>query len=423
MGRLLKNRIYDMMHKSVVGSLMTFTAAGSIYLLYKGFRWMTVVRPKMTEQYRKDKEGKMLEEQKIHEAELLKDDPELLKVLAPLNNLLKEKVPLRWTKVENNAFVSAKKLLINSQTLVHYDPSLQLYLSCDASSYGAGAVLCRNIYVFYRPISFASCTLTDAQLNGWSIEMSYPSFMSCSVWKAELSVEQGCVLWGVMVIVHSVLQEQMLTELHETHPGIHVDFAGPVSGHTYLVIADVYSKYPEIVKMKNTTSSVTIKVLPERFSRYGVPEMIVSVNGPRLVSQEFEQFCAMNGIVHRTSAVYKPATNGQAERVVQILKTAIKQAELSNEDIDSYIQLGDNVSVRNFGPTCGSDVDQMIKSTQSTTVSVDVEPEHSVIHSEGAAPVNVDIDAAPSPNIKILYRQSVKTLMLYLKRQLNIMKQ
>ena len=120
--------------------------------------------------------------------------------------------------------------------------------------------------------------------------------------------------------------------------GIHVDFAGPVSGHTYLVIADVYSKYPEIVKMKNTTSSVTIKVLPERFSRYGVPEMIVSVNGPRLVSQEFEQFCAMNGIVHRTSAVYKPATNGQAERVVQILKTAIKQAELSNEDIDSYIQ-------------------------------------------------------------------------------------
>jgi len=41
MGRLLKNRIYDMMHKSVVGSLMTFTAAGSIYLLYKGFRWMT----------------------------------------------------------------------------------------------------------------------------------------------------------------------------------------------------------------------------------------------------------------------------------------------------------------------------------------------------------------------------------------------
>ena len=86
-------------------------------------------------------------------------------VLAPLNNLLKEKVPLRWTKVENNAFVSAKKLLINSQTLVHYDPSLQLYLSCDASSYGAGAVLCRNIYVFYRPISFASCTLTDAQRN------------------------------------------------------------------------------------------------------------------------------------------------------------------------------------------------------------------------------------------------------------------
>jgi len=119
---------------------------------------------------------------------------------------------------------------------------------------------------------------------------------------------------------------------------IHVDFAGPVSGHTYLVIVDAYSKFPEIVKMNTITSSATIKVLREMFSRYGVPEIVVSDNGPQLVSQEFEQFCAMNGIVHRTSAVYRPATNGQAERVVQILKTAIKQAELSNEDVDSYIQ-------------------------------------------------------------------------------------
>lgn len=80
MGRLLKNRVYDVMHKSVVGSLMAFTAVGSIYLLYKGLRWVTVVRPKMTEAYRKEKEQQMLEEQRLHEAELLKDnDPELLK--------------------------------------------------------------------------------------------------------------------------------------------------------------------------------------------------------------------------------------------------------------------------------------------------------------------------------------------------------
>ena len=34
-----------------------------------------------------------------------------------------------------------KELILNSQTPVHYDHTLPLYLSYDASSYGAGAVL------------------------------------------------------------------------------------------------------------------------------------------------------------------------------------------------------------------------------------------------------------------------------------------
>ena len=107
----------------------------------------------------------------------------------------------------------------------------------------------------------------------------------------------------------------------------------------WILLVDAYSKFPEVVKMNSTTSTATIKALREIFSRFGLPEILVSDNGPQLVSQEFEQFCTKNGIVHRTSAVYKPATNGQAERVVQILKSAIKQAELSNNDVETYIQL------------------------------------------------------------------------------------
>ena len=86
-------------------------------------------------------------------------------VLAPLNRLLKKDVKWRWTKTEEQAFVNAKKLLLKSQTLVHYDDALPLYLSCDASSYGAGAVLSHYIGNNYRPIAFASCTLTPAQKN------------------------------------------------------------------------------------------------------------------------------------------------------------------------------------------------------------------------------------------------------------------
>ena len=56
-------------------------------------------------------------------------------------------------------------------------------------------------------------------VNGWPTEISDPPFMPYSIRKAEPSVEQGCVLRGARVIVPSVLQEQMLTELRETHPG------------------------------------------------------------------------------------------------------------------------------------------------------------------------------------------------------------
>ena len=73
-------------------------------------------------------------------------------------------------QTEEQACVNAKKLLLESQTLVHYDDALPLYLSYDVSSYGAGAVLSPYIDNHYRPIAFASCTLTPAQKNYYQLD-------------------------------------------------------------------------------------------------------------------------------------------------------------------------------------------------------------------------------------------------------------
>ena len=89
--------------------------------------------------------------------------------------------------------------------------------------------------------------------------------------------------------------------------------------------------------MTSTTSSATITALRDIFSRHGLPEILVSDNGSQFSSTEFEQFCTNNGIMHRTSAPYKPSTNGQAERVVQILKSAIKQAQATQTDVSAVI--------------------------------------------------------------------------------------
>ena len=38
--------------------------------------------------------------------------------------------------------------------------------------------------------------------------------------QTELSVQQGCILWGNRVVVPRSLRPQVLNELHDSHPGI-----------------------------------------------------------------------------------------------------------------------------------------------------------------------------------------------------------
>ena len=72
--------------------------------------------------------------------------------------------------------------------------------------------------------------------------------------------------------------------------GIHVDFAGPFMQSMFLIVIDAFSKWPEVVVMNSTTTAKTIDELRVLFSRWGLPEQIVSDNGPQFKSEEFEFF-------------------------------------------------------------------------------------------------------------------------------------
>ena len=96
-----------------------------------------------------------------------------------------------------------------------------------------------------------------------------------------------------------------------------------------------FSKYPEVIKMSSTTSEGTINVCV--FSRFGYPETLVSDNGPQFSSSGFSKLCIDNGINHVTSSVHKPSTNGQAERVVQVLKSAAQQSKLTGESLHTLL--------------------------------------------------------------------------------------
>ena len=216
-------------------------------------------------------------------------------------------------------------------------------------------------------------------LLGWPESPLGDDFKPYQSRSSELSVLDGCVLWGSRVIIPPQGRQAVLNELHDTHPGtsrmkalarsyiwwpqmdaeiencvkscsvcqelrasppsaplhpwqwpsepwsrLHLDFAGPYMGHMFLVIQDAHSKWLDAHMMHTITSSKTIEVLRTVFATHGLPRKVVTDNGPSFVSQEFETFMQGNGVQHITSAPYHPSTNGLAERGVQTLKRGLK---------------------------------------------------------------------------------------------------
>ena len=86
--------------------------------------------------------------------------------LAPLHKLLQKNTPWKWESEQQEAFEIAKASLSSSTCLTHYDPAKSLVVSCDASSYGVGAVLAHELTDgSTQPIAYASRSLSPAEKN------------------------------------------------------------------------------------------------------------------------------------------------------------------------------------------------------------------------------------------------------------------
>ena len=114
---------------------------------------------------------------------------------------------------------------------------------------------------------------------------------------------------------------------------IHIDHLGPIEGKMILVVIDARSKWIEAIPVPSTSSISTITVLRNLFATHGIPELIFSDDGTSFTSEEFGTFCKRNGIRHKTSAPYHPASNGLAERAVQVVKTGLRKNTKGSMDL------------------------------------------------------------------------------------------
>lgn len=92
-----------------------------------------------------------------------------------------------------------------------------------------------------------------------------------------------------------------------------------------MVLIDSHSKWIDVKHMYSTNASSTIDELRLIFGEHGIPEEVVSDNGPPFQSLEFKLFIRLNGVKHVLTPPYHPASNGAAERSIRIVKEALSK--------------------------------------------------------------------------------------------------
>jgi transposase InsO family protein len=228
-------------------------------------------------------------------------------------------------------------------------------------------------------------------LSGWPLTIT-DNFQAYYRIRDELSTSNGCITWGLRTIIPNCFRNSLLNYLHSSHPGmtrmkvharryfwwpsmdkeiedivrkcssctenskqptkaplspwpvpdqpwkrIHMDFMGKFMGLYFLIIVDAFSKWIEVVTMHNPSTKATIDALSSLFARYGLCEIIVSDNGSQFTSTEFNEFCARNGIKHITTSPGHPQSNGQAERYVDTVKSALKKGLQNGGNISDVL--------------------------------------------------------------------------------------
>ena len=97
-----------------------------------------------------------------------------------------------------------------------------------------------------------------------------------------------------------------------------------------LIAVDALTKYIECEIVRTTSVTDTIDALNSIFSRNGLCDTIVSDNACCFTAQEFQNFLKSKGINHITPPPYSPASNGQAERGVGVIKGLLKKGDIND---------------------------------------------------------------------------------------------
>ena len=223
-------------------------------------------------------------------------------------------------------------------------------------------------------------TLSETILLGWPDDkkdapaLTHPYFSM----RDELTVQDGLIFKGNAVVIPRNLRGAMKAKIHSSHLGIEAclrrareclywpamsaeikeyisaceicreldttsQAKETLMSHevpsrpwekiaTDIVTIDYFSNFWEVDRLPNTKAITTILKLKSHFARYGIPDQVMSDNGPQFSSKEFADFARSWDFEHLTSSPGHSKSNGKAESGVKTAKRILRKSIKAGTD-------------------------------------------------------------------------------------------
>lgn len=232
-------------------------------------------------------------------------------------------------------------------------------------------------------------TLAEIIQRGWPDTRDDVPISARAYWgfKDELTLQDGLIFKGNKVVIPGQMKKEMLRKIHCSHqgpeacirrakdvifwPGMTAEIRQLVSqcsvcneflqkqakeplmtyaipthpwqmvgqdlftldSQNYLITVDYFSDYWELDILPDTTSGTIVALTKTQFARFGIPETVLTDNGPQFRAESYAIFAKEWEFNHITSSPYHSQANGKAESAVKIAKRLIKKAKRDHQDI------------------------------------------------------------------------------------------
>nr|GFA13123.1 reverse transcriptase domain-containing protein [Tanacetum cinerariifolium] len=273
--------------------------------------------------------------------------------------LLEKHTPFIFSQECVDAFQTLKRKLTEAPILIAPDRDMPFELMCEASDFAIGAVLGQRQDKHFRPIHYASKTMTEGmssqQKSKFFKDVKHyfwddPYLFKICVDQTIIRYVSGQEAVDILKACHSGPTGGKITQKDEMpQKSIQVceifyvwgiDFMGPFSssrGNKYILVAvDYLSKWVEAKALPTNDARVVCKFFKNLFARFGEPRAIISDRGTHFCNDQFRKVMQKYGVTHRLATPYHPQTSGQVEvsnrGLTRILERAVGENRTSWSD-------------------------------------------------------------------------------------------